>query len=492
MSEKKQDSGVSRRRFLKYGGAAVVVAAAVAGGAYYATRPPATTSTTVAPPTTTATVAPLTTSTTVAPATKTPLTLWHLWATGSAQLDWLTWAVNKFNAENPGASVNPVYVENELFKKQIVTAMSAGNPPDIFHNWGGYMYLFRFSSHGLVADLTPYMSKESPYIAGVPWKETLLPGRMAQCTFTDGKIYGVPLAQMFESYFFNTKLFKDYGVTMPTNDWTLDDLKGMIGDIKRKVAGKQIYPIALGNSGAWTGMIYYMHFVLRLAGAPYVEQAIWKPDMRFDTQPFVQAGATCQELVDAGAFNPGFNGLADTDAAELFASGKAFMENIGNWIYGQALSYNKDNPQYFDVVAPPHLPNEKDSVNMIGGGDAYALASTCKDVDDAAKFLQLLVSPESQVKNFLDVQMIPPIKMDYLGLSDQQKAAITPLMQHEMELLSKANYICNYWDQGLPPTITAAVLDSMVSLFGKTMTPEQCAAKLETARQQWLKEAGIT
>jgi hypothetical protein len=60
-----------------------------------------------------------------------------------------------------------------------------------------------------------------------------------------------------------------------------------------------------------------------------------------------------------------------------------------------------------------------------------------------------------------------------------------------MELASKATYICNYWDQGLPPVITEAVLESVVAIFGKTMTPEDFANKLESARQKWLEEAGI-
>jgi len=422
---------------------------------------------------------------------KAPLTLWHLWTEGSAQLDWLMTYVEKFNAENPRTYIKPVYVENEIFKRQIVTSMAAGNPPDIFHNWGGWMYLFRFAKEGKVVDLTPYMNDASPYIPGVPWKETFLPGRMAQVRFTDGKIYGVPLMLLFESIFFNRKLFEEYDIPMPRNEWTWDEFKQIIEEIKEKTAGKEIYPIALGNAVAWTGLIYYMYFVLRLAGADYVEKAMWDPSLRFDTDEFIQAGKLCQELVDIGAFNPGFNGLRDTDAAMLFANGQAFMEAIGTWIYGQALSYNQENPKYFDVVAWPHFPGEVDSVNLVGGGDAYAVAKTCKYPDDAVRFLQLFLSPESQKMLLFHCNVLPGIKTEYLGLTKDEEKQLSLLAKHEMELASQATYICNYWDQGLPPIITEAVLETMIALFGKTTTPEAVAKKLEDARQQWLKEAGI-
>jgi raffinose/stachyose/melibiose transport system substrate-binding protein len=472
--------------------AAVGLVAGLAGGYYggIATTPTQTVTTTVEKTVTvTSTATP--TKVVTAPAKKIPLTIWHLWPEGSPTNEWLMWAVNKFNKENLRAEIKPVFVENEVFKRQIVTAMAAGNPPDIFHNWGGWMYLFRFVKEGMVVDLTPYMNKESPYIPGIPWKETILPGRMAQVTFTDGKIYGAPNMLLFESIFFNRKLFEEYDVTMPTNDWTWDEFKEIIKEIKQKVGGKEIYPIALGNAVAWTGMIYYMYFVLRLVGAPYVEQAMWNPDMRFDIEPFVEAGRLCQELVDLGAFNPGFNGLRDTDAAMLFANGKAFMEAIGTWIYAQAKTYNEENPEYFDVVAWPHFPNEKDSVNLVGGGDAWSVASTTKSADDAVQFIQLHVSPESQKKLMFDVRQIPGIKLEYLGLTEEEKKKIPTLVKHEMELASNANYITNYWDQGLPPVITKAVLENMVSLFGKTIKPEEVAKRLEDARQQWLKEADI-
>jgi raffinose/stachyose/melibiose transport system substrate-binding protein len=480
----------------------VVIAGVVAGaGGYFAgtTAAPARTIaktvtetvTKVQTVTQTATAPPTTTIVTTTPITeKKPVTLWHLWAEGSAQRKWLSTYVDKFNSENPRVYVNPTFVENEVFKRQIVTAMAAGNPPDVFNNWGGWMYLFRFAKEGLVYDITPFMEKESPYIPGVSWKNTFT-ARIPQVTFTDGRIYAAPLLLYFESIFFNRKLFEAYNVPMPTNDWTWEEFLDIIEQIKKKTAGEKIYPIALGNAVGWTGMIYIMYYILRMLGADYVERAMWDPKLRFDTKEFVEAARLCQDLVERGAFSPGFNGLRDTDAAMMFANGQAFMEAIGTWIYGQALAYNKENPQYFDVVAWPHFKGEKDSNNLIGGGTAFAIAKKSGYPEEAVRFLQLLTSPEPQKMLLLQANILPVIKSEYVGLSSEEQTKLSLLAKHEIELASKATYIGNYWDQGLPPVITQAVLESVIEIFGKTMTPEDFANKLESARQQWLEEAGI-
>jgi len=406
---------------------------------------------------------------------------------------WLQQAVDEFNSQHPDVVINAVYVENDVFKRKIVTAMMAGNPPDIFQNWGGYMYLFRFVMQGKVVDLTPYMEKENPYIPGVPWKDTIDTGRLAQVTF-NGKIYGVPFVLFFESIFYNKALFEKYNITMPTDNWTWDDFVNIIKEIEEKAVPDGIYPIALGNEVSWTGLIYLMNNVVRLAGADYMDKAILDPNVRLDAEPIVSAMKYIQELVDLNPFQPGWQGMDDNQAVQYLAQGKTFMEAIGSWVINQVAGLNETTAGNLMVVAWPHFPGEVDSNDLVGGGDAYAIASTCKDVDDAVLFLQYLTSPQVQKRLLLDpsIKTIPGIKMEYLNLTDEERANISSVITKEFELISKANYIENYWDQGLPEQIANAALEIIQPLFGKQITPEQAAAQLEQARQQWLKEGNIT
>jgi len=406
---------------------------------------------------------------------------------------WLLQAIEEFEKEHPDVDIQPIYVENEVFKRKIVTAMSAGNPPCIFHNWGGYMYLFRFVMADKVVDLTPYMNKENPYIPGVPWKDTFYPGRLAQVTFKDGKIYGVPFLVLFEAIFYNKDLFERYGIPEPTDDWTWEDFVNTIKLIKQKAGPDEKYPIALGNSVSWTGLIYIMYNVLRLAGADYLDKAMFDPNLRLNTSTIIKALEYVQELVDLEPFQPGWQGMTDVDVVKYMAQEITFMEAIGTWIVWQVAAQNETTAQKLMVVAWPHFPEEVDSNNIVGGGDAYAISKTCPYVEEAVAFLQYLTSPKVQKRLLLTptIQIIPGVKIEYLGLSEEELENLPPIVKKELELVSKATYIANYWDQGPPPQIGEAALEIVQPLFAKQITPEEAANKLEEARIEWLKEAGI-
>src|SRR5581483_7205475 len=70
-------------------------------------------------------------------------------AGGSATIDWWhisntdpmlsVWAqlAKDYEAAHPGVKINITPLENEAFKAKLTTVTQAGNPPSIFHSWGG-------------------------------------------------------------------------------------------------------------------------------------------------------------------------------------------------------------------------------------------------------------------------------------------------------------------------------------------------------------------
>ena len=426
------------------------------------------------------------------PVPKKVITFWHLYTPGTPREQWLLQAIDEFEREHPDVDIEPTYVENEVFKRQIVTAMSAGNPPDIFQNWGGYMYLFRFVMADMVVDLTPYMERESPYIRGVKWKDTFLPGRIAQVTYK-GKIYAVPFVVMFEPIIYNKALFEKYGIPEPTDNWTWDDFVEIVQQIKEKAGPDGKYPIALGNRDSWTGLIYIMNFVLRSAGADYLDKSMVDPNVKLNSEAVVKAMEYVQKIVDLDPFQPGWQGMSDTDVVPYMANEITFMEAMGTWLFDQVSALNETTGSNLRVVGWPIIPGSIDTVNIIGGGDAYAIAKTCKYVDEAVAFLQYLTSPTVQKRQLLTptIQLVPGIKLEYLSLTETERNSIAPGVKRQIELISKATYIGNYWDQGPPPQIGKVSIEIVQPLFSKTMTPQEAANKLEEARQEWLKEAGL-
>jgi raffinose/stachyose/melibiose transport system substrate-binding protein len=49
------------------------------------------------------------------------------------------WAemAHQFEAAHPGVKFEITPLENEAFKTKLTTVIQAGDPPDIFHTWGG-------------------------------------------------------------------------------------------------------------------------------------------------------------------------------------------------------------------------------------------------------------------------------------------------------------------------------------------------------------------
>ena len=46
-----------------------------------------------------------------------------------------------FMAEHPNVTIELTVLENEAFKQKIKAAVNAGDPPDLFHSWGGGVML---------------------------------------------------------------------------------------------------------------------------------------------------------------------------------------------------------------------------------------------------------------------------------------------------------------------------------------------------------------
>ena len=184
--------------------------------------------------------------------------------------------------------VNVVQVPNDDYKQRLVVAMSGGQAPDVFASWGGG-WLEEFVKSGQVKDLTNEDIEFDRFI------ETAL----ENATY-DNKIYGLPLGISPYIFYYNKEIFEKYGLEVPE---TYDDLLEIVDVLKEN----DVYPIALANQPKWPGAFFLMYFVDRLGGEDVFKQAYRREGKGFDDEVFVKAGEYIQDLVNKGAFNPGFN-----------------------------------------------------------------------------------------------------------------------------------------------------------------------------------------
>jgi raffinose/stachyose/melibiose transport system substrate-binding protein len=390
------------------------------------------------------------------------ITSWDI-RTASAWAKLIDDAVARFEKANPGVKVESSHVLNDAYKTKLKIAFGAKQPPCVFITWGGGP-LREYVKSSQVLDLTPYLEKDKAYT------DRFLPAGFKSTTF-GGKIYGVPAENTAPAVvFYNKEIFAKFGLKPPAS-W--DELLKVMEVLKKN----GIAPFALANKNKWTGSMFYMYIVDRLAGPEAFRAAVERqPGGSFAGPAFIEAGKRIQELVKLGAFAQGFNGL-DYDIGatrKLLYSGKAAMEVMGMW---EGSIIQGENPEFYkklDFFGFPTMPGGKgDPSDIIGtvGDNFISLSTTCKDPALAFKLVEAMTDDASMQARLEGKQLVP---MKGIAPSD-------PYLKRLMELVSKAPSVQLWYDQELPPKLGEVHKDTVQALFGLSLTPEAAAQQMEEA-----------
>lgn len=391
---------------------------------------------------------------------KKTLTFWHIGVGEERTI--LEEAVKRFEKKHPDVKVEIVVHQNDAYKTKLPVAMGGGNPPDIFHSWGGG-WLGEFVEAGQVYDLTDKVDADR-----------FAPTALEAATY-DGKIMGLPLAMDMVPVWYNKEVFEKYGVKPPK---TWDELMQAIETFKKN----GVIPIALANKTKWTGAFYLMYFADRVAGEELFQNAVSR-EGSFADPGYVKAGEYIQKLVKAGAFPEGFNGLdEDTgQSRQLFYSGKAAMYVNGSWFLNIIRDENPEMEKKVGFFPFPTVPDGKgDPSNLVGGvSPVYSVSASCKYPDLAVELLKELTSEET-IKTFAEHRgAIPALK----GVEVDD-----PFVKQLKEMVEKANHLQVYYDQTLPPELAEEHKNTTQSLFGFKMTPEEAAKAMEKKAKEILKK----
>ncbi|GAB7126194.1 extracellular solute-binding protein [Silvimonas sp. JCM 19000] len=369
----------------------------------------------------------------------------------------------RFEKANPGFNTEQSHILNEAYKTKLKIAFGAGQPPCVFASWGGGP-LREYVKSNQVRDLTPYLAKDPAY------KDRFVPTGFNAVTI-DGKIYGVPAENTTAAVIiYNKEIFAKYKLEPPQN-W--DQLLNVVKVLK----ANNIAAFALANKAKWPGSMYYMYLVDRIGGAETFRDAVSRKNGgSFAAPAFVEAGKRIQELVKAGAFAPGFNGLDyDVGASRrLMYSGKAAMQLMGSW---EPSTIQNENPSFVSKLGYfnfPALPGGKgDPKDVIGtvGDNFMSVSSSCKNPDAAFKLIQALTDDASAQARLADKRVMP---LKNLNVTD-------PYLKQIQALVLQAPSVQLWYDQELPPKLAEVHKDTVQALFGLSLTPEAAAQQMEAA-----------
>lgn len=370
--------------------------------------------------------------------------------------------IKDFEAQNPNVKVELTMLENEAFKQKIQVAIQAGDPPDIFHSWGGGV-MVEYARAGMLRDITDFVKSDLSKAVGI--------GALGVYGY-DGKYYGSPYDMGAVGMWYNKAIFKEVGIDVPKT-WPelLDGVK------KIKAAG--YIPIALGGGDKWPAHFWWVYLAMRIGGQPAFNAA-YGGSGSFNDATFVKAGEMLLELANLQPFQTGFLGATYDDQSALVGNKKAAMELMGQWAPAVQASNSETGKGIGDDLgwfSFPSVPGGTGKLSdVMGGGNGYVVGKNASD--EALALLKFFLQKQYN-EQLIDIEgIIPVVKGAEAALAGNPHSLAIA------DAVSKAEYYQLYYDQFLPPAVGEAVKDAVASLLAGRSTPAQTAAMIDAVWQR--------
>lgn len=233
--------------------------------------------------------------------------------------------IDEYMKENKNVTIKVEALDEEAYKTKF-KAYSMEGMPDVVSIWGQPSFLDEVLDAGVLAELNEDDYKDYGFISGS------LDGFKK-----DGKLYGLPRNTDVAGFYYNEKMFKENGWTVPK---TYDELL----ELAKKINDKGIIPLAMDGGDGWPMAVYLSDILYKLTGSDYsstVSDAIKKGD--FSDANIKKATEILKQTADAKMFQKGYDSQDYGTAQNLFTNGQAAMFYMGSWEASMAL--NEDIPK---------------------------------------------------------------------------------------------------------------------------------------------------
>lgn len=322
-------------------------------------------------------------------------------------------AGEKFTAEHPNITIEFVNVELGDASKQIPLDGPAGKGPDVFA-----------APHDALGDLV-----SGGHVLGVTDAEALKKNVIASAvtadTWTDGAVYGYPVAAETYAIFYNKALVQE----VPK---TFDDLMAFGQEFNAANPGKYAFVMDAGN------FYYTFPFMTKGGNRLFGSDGLDEKSPNLDTAEAV-AGFTdfqkLREILPVAAAD-----LA-TDAVDgLFASGNAAMTLSGPWNVKNFTDKGID----FGVAPVFSLAGESDPATTLSGIRTMFVSAYSEHPHEAAAFAEFLTTPEIQQLR-VDITGMMGSSSSELTYSDDSATGFASQMEHTFAM-PKIARMAKVWD----------------------------------------------
>ncbi len=280
--------------------------------------------------------------------------------------------IDKFEEQNPDIKVEMQLTPWDQYWTKFDAAAGANQAADVFFM---NVWVPKYAEAGVLEPLDSYMERDG-------FDFDLYTGSIIENGIYNGTHYTVPKGTDSLAVMVNTSLFEKYGVAVPENSWTWDDMISTCRELKEKIgaAGDSIYPMAFmlnSTNGSWQPVVY------QFGGEIFREDGT----CGYNSEESVAAIQALVDMIDEGLI-PDYQMISDTSAEEFFISGQACM------IYLPTFSTQKIEQAKMENVKLIQLPKAQ-SQAFITGNMHYGMNAVSQHKEEAWRFLQYLASEEA-------------------------------------------------------------------------------------------------
>lgn len=283
----------------------------------------------------------------------------------------------RFDAMHPDLTVELTVIDREAYKTQIRNFLSA-NPPDVA-NWYAANRMRPYISADLFEDISDLWAE--PEIA-----ENLASTKGAMTI--DGKQWGVPYTYYQWGVYYREDIYKELGLSEPTN-W--DEFKANCQAILD--SGKKCFTI--GTKFLWTAGGWFDYLNMRTNGYDF-HMALTNGEVAWTDDRVRQTFANWRELIDMGAFIDNHQSYSWQEALPFMVNGEAAAYLMGNFAVAPLREAGLSTEQldfYQFPAINPDVELAEDAPT-----DTFHIPAGAQNKEAAREFLRFVVSADNQTK----------------------------------------------------------------------------------------------
>ena len=292
-----------------------------------------------------------------------------------------------FQDEHSSISIDIELTAFDQYWTKLETAATGKGAPDIF--WTAPAYYQKYAANGIISDLTPLIERDSVSLEGI------YPVLIEGFTFEDG-LYAIPKDIDNIGLWYNKELFDQAGLAYPDGTWTWDTLLEAAKKLTDPEAG--VWGIAAQGGDGKDRQSYY-------STIPQAGGEILRADgtSGYNTPEAIEGVRFWVDMIQTHKVSPSVDQMVDTEAQNLFMTGKVAMIYEGSWRAALFAGDDYISSRADVAVLPKGSAGSQTSANGLG----YSLYAESPNQEAAWEFLKFLASPEASKIQAANGTVIP-------------------------------------------------------------------------------------